>query len=135
MEALEQIRLLSNLETDQRKLLQIVMIGQTELRLMLDQKALRQLRQRITVRYHLDPLTAAETTAYISHRLRVAGATSRPSFDQAAFRRIYKYSKGIPRLINALCDKTLLCGYVEGADQLKAKHVRRAASELEGHSR
>ena len=132
MEALEQIRSLSNLETDQRKLLQIVMIGQPELRRMLDQEQLRPLRQRITVRYHLNPLPALETSTYIIHRLRVAGANSRPSFDQAALRRIFKYSKGIPRLINALCDKTLLCGYVEGVDQLKAKHVRRAARELEG---
>ena len=133
MEALEQIRLLSNLETDQRKLLQIVMIGQPELRQMLDQKELRQLRQRITVRYHLKPLNAAETTEYISHRLRVAGAFSRPFFDLAALRRIYKYSEGIPRLINALCDKTLLCGYVEGTEELNAKHVRRAIRELEGN--
>jgi general secretion pathway protein A len=132
MEALEQIRLLSNLETDQRKLLQIVMIGQPELRLMLDQKELRQLRQRITVRYHLNPLTANETATYIDHRLHVAGANSSPTFDQGALRRIYKYSRGIPRLINAICDKTLLCGYVVGATQLKAKHVRRAVRELEG---
>lgn len=132
MEALEQLRLLSNLETDQRKLLQIVMIGQPEFREMLDQEQLRQLRQRITVRYHLNPMTAAETTKYIAHRLRVAGANSRPSFNPAALRRIYKYSKGIPRLINALCDKTLLCGFVEGVDHLKAKHVRRAINDLEG---
>lgn len=131
-ELLEQVRLLSNLETDERKLLQIVMIGQTELRDMLDRRSLRQLRQRITVRYHLTPLSLHETEYYMHHRLQVAGANSRPTFSRWAVRRIYRYSRGIPRLINAVCDKSLLCGYVTGSDHLTLWHVRRAIRELEG---
>jgi general secretion pathway protein A len=131
-ELLEQIRLLSNLETDQRKLLQIVLIGQPELRDKLDEKGLRQLRQRITVRYHLSPLSRWETEHYIHHRLQVAGANGRPSFNRWAIRGIHRYSGGIPRLINAVCDKALLCGFVTGADLLTAGHVRRAVRELEG---
>lgn len=131
-ELMEQVRLLSNLETDRQKLLQIVLIGQPELRRMLDQKGLRQLRQRITVRYHLTPLDRAETERYIGHRLRVAGANSRPTFSRAAMRKIYRYSRGVPRLINAVCDKALLCGFVEDTDHLTGRHLRRAIRELEG---
>lgn len=129
---LEQVRLLSNLETDRRKLLQIVLIGQPELKEKLDHKSLRQLRQRITVRYHLAPLSRSETELYVQHRLRVAGANSRPTFSRWALWRVYRYSRGIPRLINAVCDKTLLCGYVAGTDRLGLRHVRRAVRELEG---
>lgn len=129
---LEQVRLLSNLETDQRKLLQIVLMGQPELRQKLDQKNLRQLRQRITVRYHLAPLSRHETEFYIQHRLQVAGANGRPTFNRWAIWRIFWYSRGVPRLINAICDKTLLCGYVAGTDLLGWRHVRRAVRELEG---
>jgi general secretion pathway protein A len=131
-ELLEQVRLLSNLETHERKLLQIVLIGQPELRAKLDDPGLRQLRQRITVRYHIAPLSRDETEYYISHRLHVAGAQERPSFAPSAIRKIFRYSGGIPRLINAVCDKTLLCGYVTGTDELGARHVRRAIRELEG---
>src|SRR6267154_1695751 len=105
-ELLEQVRLLSNLETDQQKLLQIVLMGQTELRDKLSQPALRQLRQRITVRYHLRPLDLNETASYINHRLALAGANGKPRFDESAIRIVYKYSQGVPRLINAVCDKT-----------------------------
>ena len=133
-ELLEHVRLLSNLETDQRKLLQIALVGQPELRDMLDTTELRQLRQRITVRYHLSPLSRAETDAYIQYRLQVAGAGVHPNFDAWALRRIYRYSRGIPRLVNAVCDKTLLCGYVTGADRLSGSHVRRAIRELEGRT-
>lgn len=129
---LEEVRLLSNLETDQRKLLQIVLVGQPELRDRLDERGLRQLRQRITVRYHLTPLSRQETEQYVRHRLHVAGGNSRPTFDHWAIRRIHRYSHGVPRLINAVCDKTLLCGYVTGTDQLTGRHVRRAVRELEG---
>jgi len=134
-EVIEQVRLLSNLETDRQKLLQIVLIGQPELRDMLDDPALRQLRQRITVRYHLTPLDSSETERYIWHRLRVAGANGRPTFSRSALRSIYRYSQGIPRLINAVCDKALLCGYVEGQEHLTARHLRRAIRELEGRIR
>lgn len=131
-ELLEQVRLLSNLETDQRKLLQIVLIGQPELRDKLNDPALRQLRQRITVRYHLRPLSRDETEVYIRHRLHVAGGNSRPTFTPWAIRAIHRYAGGVPRLINAACDKALLCGYVEGTDLLTWRHVRRALRELEG---
>jgi general secretion pathway protein A len=131
-ELLEEVRLLSNLETDQRKLLQIALIGQPELRDALNNGGLRQLRQRITVRYHLAPLSPWETAHYIRYRLEVAGAGARPSFDRWALRRIYHYSRGVPRLINAVCDKTLLCGFVESTDSLTGRHVRRAIRELEG---
>ncbi len=129
------MRLLSNLETDQRKLLQIVLIGQPELRDLLDHPSLRQLRQRITVRYHLQGLSSEETGRYIDHRLRIAGANSRPTFNRWALRRIHRYSRGIPRLVNAVCDKALLCGYVTGSDHLTLRHVRRAINELEGRIR
>ncbi len=134
-ELLEQVRLLSNLETDQRKLLQIVLIGQPELRHKLEAKGLRQLRQRITVRYHLSPLSPEETVRYIQHRLRVAGGDSRPIFSRWAMSRIHHYSHGVPRLINAVCDKALLCGYVLGTDHLAGRHVGRAIRELEGRAR
>ena len=132
MELMEQVRLLSNLETDQQKLLQIVLIGQPELRDMLDREELRQLRQRITVRYHLTSLSFAETEYYIYHRLQVAGANSAPTFSRGAIRKIYRYSRGVPRLVNAVCDKALLCGYVVSTKHLQAKHLRRAIRELEG---
>ncbi len=130
---LEQVRLLSNLETDQRKLLQIVLMGQPELRDKLNDPRLRQLRQRITVRYHLAPLSSDELDRYIQHRLHVAGGNGLPRFDRRALKRIYKYSGGIPRLINAVCDKTLLCGFVDNIELFKAKHVSRAIRELEGN--
>jgi general secretion pathway protein A len=129
---LEEVRLLSNLETDQRKLLQIALIGQPELRDKLNDRGLRQLRQRITVRYHLSPLDSFETRHYVRYRLQVAGADGRPTFNRWAFFWIYRYSQGVPRLINAVCDKTLLCGYVDSTQDLTGRHVRRAIRELEG---
>jgi general secretion pathway protein A len=131
-ELLEQVRLLSNLETDQRKLLQIVLLGQPELREKLDDRSLRQLRQRITVRYHLTPLNRGEAERYIQHRLQVAGGNGRPAFTPWAIRSIQRYSGGIPRLINAVCDKALLAGFVDGTDLLTWRQVRRAIRELEG---
>jgi general secretion pathway protein A len=131
-ELLEQVRLLSNLETDQRKLLQIVLIGQPELREKLNDRGLRQLRQRITVRYHLTPLSRQEVERYVQHRLEVVGANGRPAFTSWAIRSVFRYSGGIPRLINAVCDKALLAGFVEGTDLLTWRQVRRAIRELEG---
>lgn len=133
IELLEQVRLLSNLETDDRKLLQIVLMGQPELRDKLNDPRLRQLRQRITVRYHLTPLSRREMSQYISHRLHISGGNGRPSFSPWALRKVYRYSKGIPRLINAVCDKALLCGFVAGVDYLGRAHVARAIRELEGN--
>jgi general secretion pathway protein A len=131
-ELLEEVRLLSNLETDDRKLLQIVLIGQTELRHKLEKSALRQLRQRITVRYHLGPIDREETESYVLHRLAVAGANGRPTFSPAALRAIHRHSLGLPRLINAICDKALLAGYVEGTHHIGASEVRRALRDLDG---
>jgi general secretion pathway protein A len=132
-ELLEQIRLLSNLETDQRKLLQIVLIGQPELREKLNDHRLRQLRQRITVRYHLEPLSRPELERYIRHRLQVAGGNGRPEFSSWALRSVFRYTGGVPRLINAVCDKALLAGFVAGVDVLDWRLVRRAIRELEGN--
>ena len=131
-ELLEQVRLLSNLETDQRKLLQIVLIGQPELRDKLNDRSLRQLRQRITVRYHLTPLSRPETERYILHRMQVAGGNGRPTFTRAALRGIHRYAEGIPRLINAVCDKALLYGFVNQTDRLTGRSIRQSVRELEG---
>ena len=130
---LEQVRLLSNLETDDRKLLQIVLMGQPELRDRLNQHELRQLRQRITVRYHLRALKYSEVGQYIHHRIHVSGGKGPPYFTAPALWRIHRYSKGVPRLINALCDKCLLAGFVHGRDRIDFKMVGRAINELEGN--
>lgn len=132
VELLEQVRLLSNLETDHQKLIQIVLMGQPELRDKLALPELRQLRQRITVRYHLGPLDAEQTAEYIHHRLTLAGACGIPRFDRAAIRRIHRYSGGIPRLINAVCDKALLAGFVMQTGLITKKLVQLAIEELEG---
>ncbi len=129
---LEQIRLLSNLETNERKLLQIILMGQPELKQRLNAPELRQLRQRITVRFHLKPLTYFEVGQYIQHRLSVAGANGAPYFTRPALWRIYRYSRGIPRLINALCDKCLLAGFVQQRETIDFSMVCLAARELEG---
>jgi general secretion pathway protein A len=129
---LEQVRLLSNLETDNRKLLQIVLLGQPELRDRLNNPRLRQLRQRITVRYHLLPLRRAEMNQYIQHRLEVSGAKGAPYFTQPALWRVYGYTKGIPRLVNAVCDKALLAGFVQQQERIDFGMVGRALRELEG---
>ncbi|HXV65235.1 MAG TPA: AAA family ATPase, partial [Vicinamibacteria bacterium] len=111
-DVLEQVRLISNLETDTEKLIQIVLIGQSELNDKLAQNDLRQLAQRITARYHLTPLEGRELKQYIRHRLAVAGGIGQVDFTSGAFRAIRRYSKGIPRLINLICDRALLAGYV-----------------------
>lgn len=132
-ELLEQVRLLSNLETDNRKLLQIVMLGQPELRDRLNAYQLRQLRQRITVRYHLTSLTRDEVAQYVQHRIEVSGGNGTPSFTWGARWRIYQYSKGIPRLVNAICDKALLAGFVNQCERISYRMVGQAIRELEGN--
>jgi general secretion pathway protein A len=129
---LEQVRLLSNLETDDSKLVQIVLMGQPELRDRLNHPVLRQLRQRITVRYHLWPLTLSEVRQYVQHRLAVSGAKGTPYFTLPALWRICRYSGGIPRLVNAVCDKCLLAAYVQQRDWIDYQTVGRAVRELEG---
>ena len=129
---LEQVRLISNIETDDRKLLQIVLLGQSELRDRLNSHQLRQLRQRITVRYHLKPLTRNEVGQYIHHRLALAGSRGVPTFSMPAIWRVFGYSQGIPRLVNAVCDKALLAGFVERSYRINYRMVGRAIRELEG---
>jgi general secretion pathway protein A len=129
---LEQVRQLSNIETDDRKLLQIILIGQPELRERLNNPRLRQLRQRITVRYHLKALSRAEMGQYIKHRLELAGANGAPYFSAPALWRIFRYSNGVPRLVNALCDKALLAGFVQQSKRINFQMVGRAIRELEG---
>jgi len=128
---LEQVRLLTNLETNTRKLLQIILIGQPELRELLGRNELRQLAQRITGRYHLNPLTAAETAAYVRHRLRVAGATS-DIFSPAALAEVHRLAIGVPRVINVVCDRALLGAYSMDRHRVTANLVRNAASEVFG---
>jgi general secretion pathway protein A len=130
-EVLEQIRLLTNLETETQKLLQIILIGQPELRALLAREDLRQLAQRVTGRYHLDPLSREETAAYVRHRLRVAGATA-DIFTRGALREIYRVSGGIPRVINIVCDRALLGAYTQDLHQVPASLVRRAGGEVFG---
>ncbi len=129
---LEQIRLLSNLETDSNKLIQIVLIGQPELGEKLALHELRQLNQRITARYHLTPLNAQETLQYIAYRIHVAGGRKSVNFSKGAIKRVYKHSGGTPRVINALCDRALLVGYTREEHVISAAIVDRAARELRG---
>ena len=129
---MEQVRLLSNLETDQHKLLQIVLCGQPELRERLGRPDLRQLRQRITVRYHIPPLSLDDTARYIEHRIRVAGPNAAVVFQPAAVKEVHRYAKGGPRLINAVCDNALLAGYVAQQHEIDARCVRKAVKQLEG---
>jgi len=130
-ETLEQVRLLTNLETATHKLLQIILIGQPELRELLGREDLRQLAQRITGRYHLDPLSRDESAAYVKHRLKVAGSTSE-IFTPAALAELHQHSRGIPRLINIICDRALLGAYTEDQHRITPRLVRRAAEEVHG---
>ena len=129
-EVLEQVRLISNLETDTEKLIQIVLMGQSELQEMLGRHELRQLAQRVTARYHLSALSRQETEDYIRHRLAVAGGDGKASFTADALNAVHRSSEGIPRLINLVCDRALLAGYVAGAREIDAAMVRRAAGEV-----
>ncbi len=131
-DVLEQVRLLTNLETETQKLLQIILIGQPELRELLAREDLRQIAQRITARFHLDPLSREETYAYVRHRLSVAGATT-DIFTRAALREIYRVSGGIPRVINIVCDRALLGAYTQELHLVPAALVRRAGAEVFGH--
>jgi len=127
---LEQIRMLSNLETEQEKLLQIILIGQPELNATLLQPALRQLNERITVRYNLSPLSPPEVRAYIDHRLKVAHGPGPLSFTASAINLIYSFSEGIPRRINALCDRALLIAYTKNVSKISRKIVKLAVADI-----
>jgi general secretion pathway protein A len=136
-EVLEQIRLLTNLETETTKLLQVILIAQPELIALLDRPRLRQLAQRITARYHLRPLSGPETAEYIRHRMEVAGrpeptADGQRLFAEAALREVHRLSGGVPRLVNVICDRALLGAYARDRDRVDAATVRRAAKEVLG---
>ena len=130
-EVFEQVRLLSNLETDKQKLLQIVLMGQPELKDKLAAEELRQLRQRILVHYELEPFSREEMEHYIQHRLTMAGGNGRPWFTKWALRHIFKRSDGIPRVINNLCDKALLAAFVRDSDEVTYWDARRASQNID----
>lgn len=130
-QVLEQIRILSNLETDKEKLLQIVLVGQSNLKDVLRSPGLRQLDQRVSIRYELKPLTREETSAYIAHRLTIAGGNAVVSFTPKALELVHRYSGGIPRLINVLCDRALLGGYAARTNRIVADMVTTAAKGLD----
>ncbi len=132
-DTLEQVRLLTNLETASQKLLQIILIGQPELRDVLSRVELRQLAQRFTGRYHLDPLSKAETASYINHRLKVAGGSGE-FFTAAALREVHRLSGGIPRIINVVCDRALLGAFTQETHRIGPALVRAAAAEVYGRS-
>lgn len=133
-EVLEQIRLISNLETDTEKLIHIVLMGQSELHEMLARRELRQLAQRVTARYHLAPLNRDEVSEYVRHRLVVAGGDGKVTFTTPALRAVQRHSQGVPRLINLICDRALLAGYVKGSHTIELEMVRRAVREVRGES-
>lgn len=130
-ELLEQVRLLTNLETSKQKLLQIILIGQPELRDVLDRPEMRQIAQRITGRYHLEPLDGHDTRAYVNHRLRVAGAQS-DIFTKSAIRALHRHARGIPRLINVIADRALLAAYTQDRRNVDTRLVGAAAAEVFG---
>jgi general secretion pathway protein A len=132
-DVLEQVRLLTNLETSKQKLLQIILIGQPELRDLLSREDLRQLAQRITGRYHLEPLSRDETAQYVEHRLRVAGALGE-IFEGGAKREVFRLTDGVPRLINVICDRALLGAYSREQRRVNRGLVRRAAAEIRGQA-
>ena len=129
-QVLEQIRLISNLETDREKLIQIILAGQPEFIQTLNRKEMRQLAQRITVRYHLEPMGFQDTVDYINHRLKVAGGRGRDIFSRRALRRIYAYSRGLPRLVNAACDRGLLTGYTRDTTRIDSRIVATGVKDI-----
>lgn len=131
VQTLESLRLLTNLETEKRKLIQVVLFAQPELNSLLDHPAVRQLKQRITYSYELLPLNKVACMTYIRHRLTIAGCLEHKLFTKRAFDMIYKQSKGVPRLINILCHKSLISAYGEGKFQVTHKHVLDAARDME----
>jgi len=133
-EVLEQIRLISNLETETDKLIQIVLSGQPELLSLLAREELRQLNQRITVRYHLLPMGFDSTRRYIDHRMELAGRFRAAEFTSAALKRIFRFSGGVPRLVNIACDRALLIGFTEEERVISGRMAAQAISELLGRA-
>lgn len=132
VEALEMIRMLTNLETDRAKLLQIVLVGQPELMQKLSTYELRQLNQRVTARSHLVPLQFIEMVRYINHRIVLAGGNNKVFFDSSAYREVWKASLGIPRIVNIVCDRTLMAAYVADTATIGGSIVKKAISDLGG---
>lgn len=132
--ALEQVRLLSNLETEKDKLLQIVLVGQPQLNQKIDLFELRQLKQRIIVRYHITPLDKNETISYINYRLSTAGSTDRIKFTDEALQVIFNFSYGTPRLVNIICDRALLAGFSAETDTIDLNIINRCIEELNYYS-
>ncbi len=131
---LEQIRLLSNLETEKDKLLQVILVGQPELNNRLNLYDLRQLRQRIMVRYHIGPLNDDEIKSYICHRLEIAGSRGRIEFSNEAISIISRFSNGTPRLINMICDRALLAGFVSQTQNIDFNIIKKCVEELDSCS-
>ncbi|MBI3009542.1 MAG: AAA family ATPase [Candidatus Omnitrophica bacterium] len=127
---LEEVRMLSNLETETEKLIQIILMGQPELKSKLWLKELTQLRQRVTLHYHLCALDSEETMKYVTHRLHVAGANGSAIFSSSALPKVYEHSQGVPRLINGLCDRALLTGYVNESKIIGPEIIDEVACEL-----
>jgi len=134
-EVLEEIRLLSNLETDRNKLMQIILVGQPELRKILAQPELRQIRQRISINCHIAPLTRSETEEYIFHRLNIAGNQNAVVFQDGTIDMIYEFSRGIPRLINIICDFLMLAAYVEETRELSPDFVKEVIGDIESENK
>ena len=131
---LEQIRILSNLETDKEKLLQIILVGQLNLQTLLRSPEMRQLDQRVSIRYELKPLDGEAVSAYVPHRLTIAGGNASVMFTPKALRQVHRWSGGIPRLINLICDRALLAGFSIRTDRITPEMVTRAADSLDVQS-
>jgi len=129
LESLETLRLLTNLETEKRKLVQVILFGQPELDQRLAHESIRQLRQRITFQHHLGTLTREETQYYLAHRLAIAGYSGEGVFAPGAVKRIYRGSRGVPRLVNILANKAMMLAYGEGSRRVTAQHARAAAAD------
>lgn len=132
--AMEQVRLLGNLETEKTKLLQLILVGQPELRKILQKEKLKQLQQRIAVRYHIQPMDRTETSEYIYYRLNIAGAEGQIWFQPEALEEIFANSFGIPRLINIICDYCLMIGYLQETRIISKDMVKEALAEYQGLS-
>jgi cell division septation protein DedD len=133
-ECLEQVRLLSNLETDKEKLIQIILVGSEELPVKLELPELRHLHQRISLRYHLRPLDRQESRRYLQHRLNMARAAGSTSFEKGAYGEIFRFSRGVPRLINIVAERSLLAAYLGGSRKIKRAHVLEGRQSLSGRS-
>ncbi|MGO9138487.1 MAG: ExeA family protein [Syntrophales bacterium] len=129
---LEEVRLLTNLETSTNKLLHVILLGQPELNMALSDERFRALKQRVTIRYNLSALNLADTKEYIVHRLKKAGARNLSVFDESAIKEIYKYSKGIPRLINIVCDNALITGFSQELTRIGKPIIKEVIKDLEG---